>query len=164
MRRSLASVLAAGALALVLTVSGCSSTSPMSVQGSMSLSSQNTVLTKVGVDDSKTYGWNQLVGTTSTQIGDFSVVMLGNVNYDDGSGPFFGFLTLTAANGDHLAMRMDGGATVESDGSTALSSRLTVIDGSGQYVGSTGHGSFTGSRLAQIGAPIEITMTLGLDD
>lgn len=159
------SLFAAGVLAVALTLaSACSSSSPTSVQGEMSLSSKSSILTKVGPDDSKTYGWNQLVGTTSTQIGDFAVEMLGNVDYDQGTGPFFGFLTLTAANGDHLAMRMDGSAKVLSDGSTALSSRLTVIDGSGEFVGASGHGSFTGSRLAQVGAPIEITMTLGLSD
>jgi len=128
----------------------------------MSLSSNFTSLQKVGVDDSNNYGWNRLVGRTESNLGALDVVMLGNVDYKNGSGPFFGFLTFTAPNGDVLSMRMDGSARLKSDGVTALSSKLSIIGGTGSYVDATGDGSFTGQRSAQIGAPIEITVTVGV--
>lgn len=150
-------------LAIAVLSVGCSSTPPTQLRGESSMSSSESELTKVGADESKTYGWNHLVGTTTTDLGAFEVDMLGNVDYASGSGPFFGFVTFLASNGDRIAMRMDGEAKVIDDGSTALSSRLTVIDGSGEYVGVTGHGSFTGTRIAQVGAPIEIDFTVRLD-
>jgi len=151
-------VLAASVLSLA-----CSSTPPTQVRGESSLTSSESELGKVGVDDAKTYGWNHLVGSTSTELGAFEVDMLGNVDYVNGTGPFFGFVTLVAPDGDRIAMRMDGDAKVRDDGTTALSSRLTVIDGSGDYVGVTGHGSFVWTRIAQVGAPIEIEFTVRLD-
>ena len=130
---------------------------------SSTLRSQASVLTKVGVDDTRTYGWNDLVGTTTTDLGTFEVRLLASVDYESGNGPFFGFLTLTAANGDRIAMRMDGDAKVRDDGSTTVVSALKVIDGSGQYVGSAGTGRFIGSRAAQLGSPVEIELTLDLE-
>jgi len=152
-----------GVLAVSVLFVGCSSTPPTQLRGESSLSSSESELSEVGADGSKTYGWNHLVGTTSTDLGAFEVDMLGNVDYSSGTGPFFGFVTLVASDGDRIAMRMDGDAKVLDDGTTALSSRLTVIDGSGEYVGVTGHGSFTGTRIAQVGAPIEIDFTVRLD-
>jgi hypothetical protein len=128
----------------------------------MSLSSDFSVLQKVGVDDAQTYGWNRLVGTTSSNLGEFDVVMLGNVNYTNGNGPFFGFLTLTAPNGDVLSLQMDGSARVDANSVTKLSSKLTVISGTGAYVTAQGSGTFTGTRVAQVGAPIEFTMTISI--
>lgn len=132
------------------------------LRAEMSLSSDFSVLQKVGLDETQTYGWNRLVGTTRSNLGEFDVVMLGNVNYVEGSGPFFGFLTLTAANGDMLSLQMDGSAQVEDDGVTRLSSKLEVIGGTGEYVNAGGSGSFTGMRIAEVGAPIEFTMTAGV--
>lgn len=132
------------------------------LRAEMSLSSDFSVLQKVGPDETQTYGWNRLVGNTTSNLGEFDVVMLGNVNYVAGSGPFFGFLTLTAANGDMLSLQMDGSAQVEDDGSTKLSSKLIVIGGTGAYVNAGGSGSFTGMRIAEVGAPIEFTMTVGV--
>ena len=132
------------------------------LQAEMSLSSDFSVLQKVGTDETQTYGWNRLVGTTSSNLGDFDVVMLGNVNYDNGNGPFFGFLTLTAPNGDVLSMQMDGSARVDDDGVTKLSSALTVIGGTGAYVSAKGSGEFNGTRTAQVGAPIEFTLSVNL--
>lgn len=128
----------------------------------MSLSSDFSVLQKVGADESQTYGWNQLVGTTTSNLGEFDVVLLGNVNYTNGNGPFFGFLTLTAPNGDVLSLELDGSARVQEDGVTTLTSNLTVIGGSGAYVNARGQGEFTGTRTAEVGAPIEFTMSVSL--
>ena len=132
------------------------------LRAEMSLSSDFSVLQQVGPEESQTYGWNRLVGNTTSNLGAFDVVMLGNVNYTEGSGPFFGFLTLTAANGDMLSLQMDGSAQVGDDGVTTLSSKLQVIGGTGAYVDASGNGSFTGERIAEVGAPIEFTMTIGV--
>lgn len=157
-----------GRLALLLLVVAlgavaCSSPATTSVRGEATLRSQNTVLAKVGADDSRTYGWNQLTGTTDTTVGLFDVALLGSVDYERGSGPFSGFLTLTAANGDRIATRVDGEAKVVDNGTTELIAGLKVIDGSGEYVGVGGHGRFTGSRSAQLGAPIVIEIDLELE-
>jgi hypothetical protein len=132
------------------------------LRAEMSLSSDFSLLQKVGVEESQTYGWNQLVGKTNSNLGDFDVVMLGNVDYINGSGPFFGFITMTASNGDVLAMRMDGTARLEDDGVTSLSSSVTVIGGTGDYISASGTGNFTGKRIAEVGAPIEFTLIAGI--
>jgi hypothetical protein len=138
--------------------SGDASTTGTQLQATMSLSSDFSVLQRVGVNEIQTYGWNQLVGTTSSNLGVFDVVMLGNVNYTNGNGPFFGFITLTAQNGDVLSIQMDGSARVEDDGVTKLLSTLTVLGGTGAYINARGSGEFIGVRMAQVGAPIEFTL------
>jgi branched-chain amino acid transport system substrate-binding protein len=132
------------------------------LRAEMSLSSEFSLLEKVGPNENQTYGWNRLVGTTNANLGEFDVVMLGNVDYINGSGPFFGFITLTATNGDVLSMRMDGSAQVQDNGVTTLSSSLTVIGGTGDYISAGGTGMFTGVRIAEVGAPIEFTLTAGI--
>lgn len=146
---------------------GATSTTKVSatpnVEGHISMTSAESKLLKVGPEEEMTYGWNKLVGPTTTQAGDFEVEMLGNVDYLKGDGRFFGFLTYTAPSGDSFGMRMDGKATVGEDGVSSLSADLEVIGGTGAYVGVTGGGSFDGSRQAVVGAPIEIDVKLALE-
>jgi branched-chain amino acid transport system substrate-binding protein len=136
--------------------------SGVQLRAEMSLSSDFSVLQKVGPDETQTYGWNRLVGITTSNLGEFDVVMLGNVNYEEGNGPFFGFLTLTSLNGDVLSMQMNGSARVADDGVTRLSSELRVIGGTGKYVNVGGSGRFTGERIADVGAPIEFTLMVDI--
>lgn len=133
------------------------------VEGHISMTSAESKLLKVGPDEERTYGWNKLVGPTKTQIGDFDVEMLGNVDYLQGNGSFFGFFTYTASSGDSFGMRMAGQASVNEDGSSTLHAELDIIGGTGAYVNVTGSGSFDGSREAVVGAPIEIDVKLALD-
>lgn len=133
------------------------------VEGHITMTSAESKLLKVGPDEERTYGWNKLVGPTTTQVGDFEVEMLGNVDYLKGNGSFFGFLTYTAPSGDSFGMRMGGQATVDADGVSALHAELDVIGGTGAYVNITGSGSFDGSRQAVVGAPIEIDVELALE-
>jgi hypothetical protein len=126
------------------------------------LTSAESRLIKVGEESELTYGWNKLVGSTSTDLGPFEVEMLGNVDYLSGNGPFFGFLTFTAPSGELLGLRMDGRASVDSDGVTALEAGFEVIGGTGRFVAAGGTGSMTGSRKAAVGSPIEIVVTLEL--
>jgi hypothetical protein len=139
---------------------GGSDESTIRIEAPAELTSAESRLIKVGEGEKRTYGWNKLVGSTSTELGPFEVEMLGNVDYLEGNGPFFGFVTLTAPSGELLGLRMDGEASVGSDGSTALEATFEVVGGTGQFVGAGGTGSLTGSRKAAVGAPIEIVIIL----
>ena len=127
------------------------------------LTSSQTVLEEVGRGGEITYGWNQLEGEAASESGDVSVTMLGNVQYTDGQGPFFGFLTLEYASLSTLGLRIvTGEAATQPDGSTDFTAKLKVIDGTAAMTGATGGGSVTGSREAALGSPIEITIKLRL--
>ncbi len=129
----------------------------------VTLTSSQTVLEQVGRGGEVTYGWNELQGEAATDSGDVSVTLLGNVQYTNGSGPFFGFLTLKFASQSTLGLRIvKGTAEKQSDGSTDLKAKLKVIDGTAAMTGAKGGGSFTGGRSADLGSPIEITITLKL--
>ena len=84
------------------------------------------------------------------------------MSYVDGSGPFFGFLTLKFASLSTLGMTVNGKAAKQADGSTKLTSKLKVIDGSAAFTGATGTGSFAGSRAAALGSPIVIKITVNV--
>lgn len=124
------------------------------------LTSQMTQLTSVGADASVTYGWNRLTGTATDPSGPVAVELLGNVAYDRGVGPFFGFITFTFADGSVLGTQVQGVATKDEDGVTRFASTLGVLDGSGRYVGATGTGTFTGTRDAALGEPVRATFDL----
>ncbi len=130
----------------------------------VSLTSQQRILRQVGPDGSLNYGWNQLVGPSTVDGQAVDVEMLGNVDYEQGSGPFFGFVSLLWPNGDVLAFRMDGEATQPAtalgSSDSTFAAELTVIGGSGAYAGvSGGRGTFTGSRSAQLGGQVVGSMT-----
>jgi hypothetical protein len=128
----------------------------------VTLTSQQTVLEQVGRGGTKTYGWNQLTGTASTDSGDVGVTLLGNVSYVDGSGPFYGFLTLKFASQSTLGLTLNGKAVKQPDGDTLLTSKLKVIDGNAAFTGVSGTGRFTGSRAAALGSPIVIKVTVNV--
>jgi hypothetical protein len=128
----------------------------------VTLTSRQTVLDQLGAGGAITYGWNQLTGTAPSSSGDIDVELLGNVQYTDGEGPFFGFTTLTFASLAHVGFRMHGNATKDSSGVTHLTAKLKVIGGSGALIGVRGGGSFTGTRAAQPGSPVELSFTIKL--
>jgi hypothetical protein len=130
----------------------------------VSLTSQQRILRQVGPAGEMNYGWNQLVGPSTVDGQAVDVEMLGNVDYEQGTGPFFGFVSLVWPNGDVLAFRMDGQATqpaaAQGSSDSAFAAELTVIGGSGTYAGvSGGRGTFTGSRSAELGGQVVGTMT-----
>ena len=159
-----------------LVVAGCSDSSSKSdstststtiknaetVEFPVTLTSAESRLLKVGPQDQHTYGWNKLVGSSTFKNQSISVEMLGNVDYDNGNGPFIGFVTLTTTPNNTIGMRMDGSATVRSDGSTALSGTFTVIGGTGNFVNVVGNGTMEGSRKAAVGSPVELVFKLNL--
>ncbi|HEY5164335.1 MAG TPA: hypothetical protein VIJ44_00145, partial [Acidimicrobiia bacterium] len=114
--------------------------------------------TQVGKGGGITYGWNQLTGSTDTPSGKTDVELLGNVDYLNGSGRFFGFVTLKFASLSTLGFVMEGRAAKQAGGSTKLKAALKVIDGNAAFTGARGAGSFTGTRAAALGSPIEITI------
>jgi hypothetical protein len=136
---------------------------PTRIQFTVTLTSQQRILEEVGRGGELTYGWNELTGTASTSSGNVDVRLLGNVEYDKGSGPFFGFLTLRFASLSTLGLRIvDGRATVKRDGTTALASRLRVIGGNAAMTGARGTGTIIGERRDELGGAIEITVSLRL--
>ncbi len=153
----MATVLALGVGALP-----ASGDDPTRINFRVTLTSQQQILEQVGAGGEQTYGWNELTGTATTSSGDVQVQMLGNVEYVDGSGPFFGFLTLRFASLSTLGLRMKGTATVRDDGSTDLKAMLRVVGGNAAMTGAKGRGKITGERRQELGGAIEITVTLRL--
>jgi hypothetical protein len=159
--RSLIAVLLAAMVVTCLgeAVAGAQGSGQTStVDVTVTLTSKQTVLTQVGKGGDVTYGWNQLTGSADTPSGKTAVEILGNVNYVKGSGRFFGFLTLKFASLSTLGFLMEGRATKQGDGTTKLKATLKVIDGDAAFTGATGAGSFTGTRAAALGSPIDITI------
>lgn len=150
---ALLAVLAAGPVA-------AQGTKPTIISFPVTLTSKQTILEKVGRGGEQTYGWNELTGSASTPSGDVDVQFLGNVQYTNGSGPFFGFLTLKFASLSTLGLRVDGRATVKPDGTTALKAKLRVIGGNAAMTGAKGSGGFAGERRAELGGAIEIKITV----
>jgi hypothetical protein len=125
------------------------------------LDSLSRTLTTVGATGAQVYGWNQLAGTDPAS--GISVAMLASVNYEDGSGPFFGFVTFTFPDGSTLGVQMQGTALAAADGSkTTFAATLGVIGGTGAYATATGAGTFTGSRTAALGTTVSATFDLTL--
>jgi quercetin dioxygenase-like cupin family protein len=125
------------------------------------LESQSRTLHTVGADGSVTYGWNQLVGTATVDGQPVGVEMLGNVSYVQGSGPLFGFITYTFADGSTLGVQMQGAAIATANGDdTSFAATLGVLGGTGRYATATGTGIFTGSRQAALGTTVAATFDL----
>jgi len=124
----------------------------------VTLTSRQTVLAQVGKGGDITYGWNQLTGSADTPSGQTNVELLGNVDYLNGSGRFFGFLTMKFASLSTLGFLVEGRAAKQARGSTKLKATLKVIEGNAAFTGAKGAGSFTGTRAAALGSPIEITI------
>jgi hypothetical protein len=134
-----------------------------SLQISAPLDSQSRTLRTVGGDGSVTYGWNQLVGTATVDSEAVGVEMLGNVSYVTGSGPIFGFVTYTFADGSTLGVQFQGAATAGSGGDeTTFAATLGVLGGTGRYAMATGTGIFRGSRRAALGTTVASTFDLTL--
>ncbi len=125
------------------------------------LDSQSRTLHTAGTDGSVAYGWNLLTGTATLDGAPVAVEMLGNVSYVKGSGPFFGFVTSTFADGSTLGVQMQGTAVASADGSsTQFAATLGIVGGTGKYVGATGTGTFVGSRKAELGTTVAATFDL----
>jgi hypothetical protein len=137
-----------------------STTSTQTTRFSVTLTSQQTVLEKLGGGGEITYGWNQLTGTAQSASGDIGVTLLGNVEYTNGVGPFFGFMTLKFASLSTVGTRLTGNATKDSSGVTHFQAKMRIIGGSAALIGAKGTGSFTGTRRDDLGGVVELDVTL----
>ena len=127
------------------------------------LSSQSRTLYQVGPGNESTYGWNRLTGTSTLNGQPVSIEMLATVDYTKGNGPFSGVVTFTFADGSTLGVSMVGSTTAQPNGTDAsFASTLGVIGGTGQYVNTTGYGTFTGTRSAALGTDVGAVFTLQL--
>ncbi|WP_144241325.1 hypothetical protein [Fimbriimonas ginsengisoli] len=105
----------------------------------------------------KQAGTNTLSGPSTLNGNAVTVEVLANVDYTNGSGQFFGFITVTLADSSLLTMHMTGTATKNlTSGNTAFSANLTVVGGTGVYANATGSGHFNGSRTGVLGAPVHM--------
>lgn len=141
--------------------SGSGSTpSTQTITFTVTLTSQQTVLEQLGAGGEITYGWNELTGTAPSASGDIGVTLLGNVEYADGVGPFFGFMTLKFASLSTVGTRLTGKATKDSSGVTHFRAKMRIIGGSAALIGAKGAGSFTGIRRDDLGGAVELDVTL----
>jgi len=110
-----------------------------------------------------TVGSNQLTGTTTVGSSSATVEVLANVVYTNGSGPFFGLMAVTLADGSILTARMDGNAVLNSvTNVTAFDCKLSVVGGTGTYLNATGSGIFTGTRSTALGGAVHMDVQLNV--
>jgi ABC-type branched-subunit amino acid transport system substrate-binding protein len=138
---------------------GAAATNRSAVRLNAELDSQGTTTHQIN-GGSVLYGRNLLMGSAEISGGVVDVEMIGNVDYTNGSGPFFGFVTFTWPDGTILSTTMDGAAQPTTDGSTSFAASLTIIGGTGRYADATGSGSFRGSRSGTVGSPVTSTFVL----
>ena len=156
--RLVLALFATGAAALALA--GCAQQEQ--IQFSSQLTSVERVLYQVGPETEVTYGWNRFTGTTTIAGQPAEVEMLGNVDYKSGDGEFFGFITVTAADGSQLGIRMDGQAKLNTNtDDTRFDAKLEVLGGTGKWARARGTGEFSGNRRGALGRPVE--MSVGLE-
>lgn len=150
-----------------VALAGCGGSSSKSVEPNLSfpvdLTSVDTSLRSIN-SDSGIAGWNRLQGTTTLDGQSCDLDMQATVTYRNGSGPFFGLVTLTRPDNSSLVMRMDGEAFKNaSSGDTSFTSQLLVLGGTGTYANATGRGTFTGSRSGVLGSPVQLKFEISLD-
>ena len=131
---------------------------------SFALTSQSTVLQTYGAG-TKVSGWNRLTGpATITWTGvtpTASVELLGNVAYTSGSGPFFGVMNITTQDGDLLALKVDGTATLAPGTTTTrFVGDIKILGGNLGFANSTGVGTMTGTRDSALGGAVNMTLQL----
>jgi len=168
----------AAAILSIAALSGCTSTAEVSTptptvsvdpsSGTATnelvvakLTSQANDLHTVGPDASQVFGWNLLTGT-GTFLGEpVEVRLQGSVEYLNGNGPFGGFLRIVAQDGSQIALQLNGQAT---------RTDITTFDGQMEFIGASGRfadlvagGTFTGTRQAEVGAPVEAQVDLTVD-
>ncbi|MEY3362288.1 MAG: hypothetical protein RL531_2007 [Actinomycetota bacterium] len=136
---------------------------PKRVTVAADLTSTQKILYTVAPNDRVTYGFNLLEGTDARGASPVQVQMLGNVTYTKGSGPLFGTITFTAADGSTLGVRMDGSARALPNGTDAkFTAKLAVLGGTGEWLRAKGRGTFVGSRQAALGGTVRARFTIRL--
>lgn len=125
------------------------------------MTSAASELYSVGPDDRRVFGWNLLTGPATFQGEPVEVRLQGSVEYLDGNGPFGGFLRIVAADGSQIALQLNGQATKTDI--TTFDGRMDFIGASGRYADLIAGGTFTGTREAEVGAPVKAQVDLTVD-
>lgn len=130
---------------------------------SVDLSQQYSKVSEAGSDGEVSYGYSQLDGYTKINGKSVRVRMQGLMEYNDGSGPLGGFLELRWSDGSTLAFRQNGAATTDAASKrTEYKADLVAIGGTKDLSGTTGTGTFTGSRKSGSSTSIRIAVDLNL--
>ena len=116
--------------------------------------------TAVGVDGSTLYGVVRLVGTADLEGRPVDVELLFSPLYQDGSGPFTGWITLTDA-GDVLGLGFSG-YSVRRGAETNIEGAVGVVGGTGAYEGVTGNGHMSAVRDGEVGSSVRYDLSLEL--
>ena len=119
------------------------------------------VINEVGAQKERRYGEARLVGSAEFAGQQVEVELLALINYLNGNGPFAGFWTFSADNGDRLGFTYSGEAE-QSDGVGRLRGSVEVLGGTGQFVGVTGSGTVEGLRSGEFGSGTAIAYTITL--
>lgn len=114
-----------------------------------------------GADKQFRFGQAQLVGKAELAGEPVDAELLCIINYVKGNGPFEGFWTFTAANGDLLSLTYSG-TTQQRDGVGHISGTVKVLGGTGKYVNVTGNGTVTGQRDGTFASGTVIAYTIDL--
>jgi hypothetical protein len=109
-----------------------------------------------------TYGRNHLRGRTTWGNRHANIDFLAIVEYVNGSGPFYGVVTVTRADGSSIVFSANGASSSAGVGTTDSTFRgeATVLGGSGAFAGATGTGTMTGFRRAALGGEVRMTFRL----
>lgn len=116
--------------------------------------------TAVGTDGSTLYGVVRLVGTADLEGRPVDVELLFSPLYQDGSGPFTGWITLTDA-GDVLGLGFSG-YSVRRGAETDIEGAVGVVGGTGAYEGVTGNGQMSAVRDGEVGSSVRYDLSLDL--
>ena len=128
----------------------------------LSLTSQGKTLHTTGPGLTGTYGWNDLTGPTTINGQASSVEWLASVQYVNGSGPCWGFWTLTTPTGV-LSMQVQGHGSYSSSTSiTTFTGTLSIIGGTGVYANAQGRATMTGNRTTALGGQVNLTINMWL--
>ena len=117
--------------------------------------------TAVGVDGSTLYGMVRLVGTADLEGRPVDVELLFSPLYQDGSGPFTGWMTLTDAGDDVLVLGFSG-YSVRRGAETDIEGAVGVVGGTGAYEGVTGNGQMSAVRGGEVGSNVRYDLSLDL--
>lgn len=113
------------------------------------------------VDGNTSYGVTVLRAKTKIAKQKVTVERISVYNYNSGSGPVTGFLSLDWKGPTHLAFNVTGQAQAV-NGTTVIAADLVLFEAQGDYAGYTGYGTMTGTRTGKIGTPVKYTFNIVL--
>jgi hypothetical protein len=117
--------------------------------------------TAVGVGGSTLYGVVRLVGTADLEGQPVEVELLFSPLYQEGSGPFTGWISLTDAADDVLGLGFSGYSVKRGD-VTDIEGAVGVVGGTGAYEGVTGNGQLSAVRGGDVGSNVRYDLVLDL--